>query len=211
MAAISVEHEVAPDEEIAGVPVDQLPVGVSGTASTGWWGMIFFILTEATLFAFLFVSYYYLGSRHSRWPPDGAPELKLAVINTIILVVSSVPMWLAERVVRRGRLALCSYLLGAVLLMGIAFLIIEATEWSHQSFTPATNAYGSLFFTITGFHFAHVTLGLLMIVELLYRALANRLEVKRPIAVKNVAAYWHFVGVVWVFLFLTIYISPRVW
>jgi heme/copper-type cytochrome/quinol oxidase subunit 3 len=173
--------------------------------------MIFFILTEATLFAFLFVSYYYLGSRHSRWPPDGAPELKLSVINTIILVVSSVPMWLAERVVRRGRLALCSYLLGAVLLMGIAFLIIEATEWSHQSFTPATNAYGSLFFTITGFHFAHVTLGLLMIVELLYRALANRLEVKRPIAVKNVAAYWHFVGVVWVFLFLTIYISPRVW
>jgi cytochrome c oxidase subunit 3 len=211
MAAISVEREVAPVDEIAGVPVDQLPVGVSGTASRAWWGMIFFILTEATLFAFLFFSYYYIGSHHSRWPPNGAPELKLAVINTIILVLSSAPMWLAERAVRRGRVALVSYLLGAVLLMGIAFLIVEATEWSHQSFTPATNAYGSLFFTITGFHFAHVTLGLLMIVELLYRALAHSLEVQRPIAVKNVAAYWHFVGLVWVFLFLTIYISPRVW
>lgn len=211
MAAISAEREVVPVDEIAGVPVDQLPVGVAGVASTAWWGMIFFILTEATLFAFLFFSYYYIGSYHSRWPPNGAPELELAVINTIILVLSSAPMWLAERAVRRGRVALFSYLLGAVLLMGIAFLIIEGTEWSHQSFTPATNAYGSLFFTITGFHFAHVVLGLLMIVEMLYRALANSIDVRRPVAAKNVAAYWHFVGLVWVFLFLIIYISPRVW
>lgn len=211
MAAISVEREVVPVGEIAGVPVDQLPVGVSGTASTAWWGMIFFILTEATLFAFLFFTYYYIGSYHSRWPPNGAPELRLAVINTIILVLSSVPMWLAERAVRRGRVARFSYLLGAVLIMGIAFLIIEATEWSRQSFTPATNVYGSLFFTITGFHFAHVVLGLLMVVAMLYRVLANSLDLRRPVAAKNVAAYWHFVGVVWVVLFLTIYISPRVW
>jgi heme/copper-type cytochrome/quinol oxidase subunit 3 len=173
--------------------------------------MTFFILTEATLFAYLFFSYYYLGSRHSQWPTDGAPELKLAVINTVILVLSSVPMWFAERMARRGRMALFGYLLGAVLLMGIAFLVIEATEWSHQRFTPATNAYSSLFYTLTGFHFAHVTLGLLMIVELLYRALVNRVDLRRPLAVKNVAAYWHFVGVVWVVLFLTIYISPRIW
>ena len=211
MAATSVERESIPVERIAGVPVDGLPVGVGGTESTAWWGMAFFIITEATLFAYLFFSYYYLGSRHSRWPPNGAPELELAVINTIILVLSSIPMWFAERVVRRGRMAFFSYLLGAVLLMGVAFLIIEATEWSRQSFTPATNAYSSLFYTITGFHFAHVTLGLLMIVELLYRALVKRIDVRRPLAVKNVAAYWHFVGLVWVVLFLTIYLSPRVW
>jgi heme/copper-type cytochrome/quinol oxidase subunit 3 len=173
--------------------------------------MAFFIITEATLFAYLFFSYYYLGSRHSEWPPNGAPGLKLAVINTVILVLSSVPMWLADRVVRRGRIVFFSLSLGAVVVMGIAFLIIEATEWSNQSFTPATNAYSSLFYTITGFHFAHVTLGLLMVVELLYRALVNRIDVHRPLATKNVAVYWHFVGVVWVILFLTIYISPRVW
>ena len=211
MATASAEHATRSLEQIYGVPVDELPVGVSGSASTAWWGMAFFIITEATLFAYLFFSYYYLGSRHSRWPPHGVPGMRLAVINTLILVLSSVPMWLADRVLRRGRLALCASLLGAVLLMGVAFLIIEATEWSRQSFTPATNAYSSLFYTITGFHFAHVTLGLLMIVELLYRALVNRIEVRRPLAVRNVAAYWHFVGVVWVVLFLTIYISPRVW
>lgn len=211
MATVSVEREIVPVEQIAGVPVDTLPVGVGGVASRAWWGMAFFIITEATLFAYLFFAYFYLGSRHSQWPVSGAPELKLAIINTVILLLSSVPMWFAERVAKRGRIAFFSGLLGAVLLMGVAFLIIEATEWSHQSFTPATNAYSSLFYTITGFHFAHVTLGLLMIVELLYRALVNRIDVLRPLAVKNVAAYWHFVGVVWVVLFLTIYISPRVW
>jgi heme/copper-type cytochrome/quinol oxidase subunit 3 len=211
MVTASVERASEPVESIGGVPVDELPIGVGGTASTAWWGMVFFIVTEATLFAFLFFSYYYLGSRHSEWPPGGAPELTLAVINTIILVVSSAPMWLAERVLRRGRFALFCYLLGAVLAMGIAFLVIEGTEWSRQSFTPSTDAYSSLFYTITGFHFAHVTLGLLMIIELLYRAFANRVDARRPLAVKNVAAYWHFVGVVWVVLFLTIYISPRLW
>jgi len=211
MAAVSAEHASRSSERISGIPVDELPVGVGGTASTAWWGMAFFIITEATLFVYLFFSYYYVGSRHSQWPPHGVPEMRLAVVNTIILVLSSVPMWLADRAVRRGRPALFAPLLGAVLLMGVAFLIIEATEWSRQSFTPATNVYSSLFYTITGFHFAHVTLGLLMIVELLFRALMDRIEVRRPLAVRNVAAYWHFVGVVWVVLFLTIYISPRVW
>ena len=211
MAAVSAERGSTPVDRVAGAPVDDLPIGVGGTASTAWWGMTFFIITEATLFAYLFFSYYYLGSQHSKWPPNGAPELELAVINTVILVSSSVPMWLAERVLRRGRIAFFSCLLGAVLLMGTAFLIVEATEWSHQSFTPATNSYASLFYTLTGFHFAHVTLGLLMIVELLYRALVKRIDVRHPLAAKNVVAYWHFVGVVWVILFLTIYISPRVW
>jgi heme/copper-type cytochrome/quinol oxidase subunit 3 len=196
---------------VAGVPVNDLPVGVGGTESTAWWGMAFFIITEATLFAYLFFSYYYLGSRHARWPENGAPELKLAVVNTVILVTSSVPMWFVERAVKRGRRALFAGLLGVVLIMGIAFLVIEATEWSRQGFALDTSAYSSLFFTITGFHFAHVTLGLLMIVELLIRAFVRRIDVRRPLAVRNVAAYWHFVGVVWVVLFLTIYISPRIW
>ncbi len=210
MPIASVQRDGTRAEEIAGMRVDRLPVGVSGAASTAWWGMVFFMLTEATLFACLFFSYFYIGSRHSQWPANGAPELKLAILNTDLLVLSSIPMWLAERVARRGRDRLFAYLLAVVLFTGVAFLVVEAVEWSRQSFTPATDAYSSLFFTITGFHFAHVTLGLFMILELLYRALAGAREERRDVSVKNVAAYWHFVGLVWVFLFLTIYISPRV-
>lgn len=211
MAATSIEAGKVPATTAEGVRVDTLPIGTEGAQSVGWWGMIFFILTEGALFAYLFLSYFYLGSRYPAWPPSGPPDVTLAVINTIILVSSSVPIWWAERTSRRGRMGLFNLLLVIVLAMGVAFLVIEATEWSNQSFTPATNAYGSLFYTITGFHFAHVTLGLLMIVELLYRSWANRLDKRRPLAAKNVAAYWHFVGVVWVILFFVIYLSPRWW
>lgn len=211
MAATGIETVNLPATTADEAPVETLPIGTSGAESAAWWGMLFFILTEAALFAYLFLSYYYLGARHSEWPPSGPPEMKLAVINTVILVLSSVPMWWAERTVRRGRMGLFNILLLIVLVMGTAFLIIEATEWSHQSFTPATDAYGSIFYTITGFHFAHVTLGLLMTIELLYRSWAHRINEARSIAVKNVAAYWHFVGLIWVFLFFTIYITPRWW
>ena len=209
MAATSVERVSFPPTTSDGAPVDTLPVGAHGAESAGWWGMVFFILTEAALFAYLFLSYFYLGSRFSAWPPSGPPEIRLAVINSVILVASSVPMWWAERAVREGKMGVFNVLLIIVLVMGVAFLIIEATEWSHQTFTPATNAYGSLFYSITGFHFAHVTLGLLMIIELLYRASVGRISQRRPLAAKNVAAYWHFVGVVWVILFFVIYLSPR--
>lgn len=211
MAATSVRSVNVPAATAEGIPVDSLPTGAHGAEAAGWWGMLFFILTEAALFAYLFLGYFYLGSRFAEWPPSGPPEITLALINTAILVLSSVPMWMAERLVRRGRMGLFSLMLLIVLVMGIAFLIIEATEWSHQSFTAATSAYGSVFYTITGFHFAHVTLGLLMTIELLYRASVKRINERRPLAAKNVAAYWHFVGLVWVILFFVIYMSPRWW
>jgi heme/copper-type cytochrome/quinol oxidase subunit 3 len=194
---------------VEGVPVATLPAGATGAEAVGWWGMVFFILTEAALFAYLFFSYFYIGSRYSEWPPSGPPKLTLAVVNTIVLVTSSLPMWWAERSVRRDRQGRFKLGLLIVLVMGVAFLIIEGMEWSQQSFTPATNAYASLFFTITGFHFAHVSLGLLMNLELQYRAWAGRINVRRPLAARNIAAYWHFVGLVWVVLFLVIYISPH--
>ena len=209
MAATTVRSVNVTAATAEGIPVDALPTEVRGAVAAGWWGMVFFILTEAALFAYLFLGYFYLGSRVSEWPPSGPPDITLAVINTVILVLSSIPMWMAERSVRRGRMGRFGLMLLIVLVMGIAFLIIEATEWSHQSFTPATSAYGSVFYTITGFHFAHVTLGLLMTIELLYRARAKRIDERRPLAAKNVAAYWHFVGLVWVILFIVIYMSPR--
>jgi heme/copper-type cytochrome/quinol oxidase subunit 3 len=209
MATTSIGAVRGPTTSADGVPVGTLPVGAEGAEAVGWWGMVFFILTEAALFAYLFLSYFYLGSRYPVWPPSGPPEIALAVINTVILVGSSIPMWIAERAMRRGQMGVFNILLLIVLVMGVAFLIIEATEWGRQSFTPATNAYGSLFYTITGFHFAHVTLGLLMTIELLYRSWAKRMSKRSPLAAKNVAAYWHFVGVVWVVLFFVIYLSPR--
>jgi cytochrome c oxidase subunit 3 len=196
---------------IDGVPIARIPVDGRGHRATGWWGMMFFIITEGTLFAYLLFSYFYVGAQNRTWPPGGPPELTLAIVNTVILVVSSIPMRLGTLAIRRAsRGALAGWAIVTVLL-GVAFLIIEATEWSRKPFRMSTSSYGSLYFTVTGFHFAHVVVGLLLILEIVWRALAGRVSAARPLAVETVGAYWHFVGVVWLFVFFTIYVSPHLW
>ena len=144
-------------------PPPALPVNGKPHHTVGWWGMVFLILTEAALFAFLLFSYFYLDAQNSAWPPGGPPEITLAMINTIILIVSSVPIRLGVKSIQRGRRAALNLWLVVTVLLGIAFLIIEAIEWSKKPFSPQTNAYASMFYTITGFHYAHVVVGLLML------------------------------------------------
>jgi cytochrome c oxidase subunit 3 len=202
---------MAATSTIDGIPLRAIPVDGRAHRATGWWGMILFILTEAALFAYLLLSYYYVGAQNPTWPPTGAPKLELAIPNTIILLVSSLPMWWGVRAISRDR---STTLLGwgvIVVLLGLAFLIIEAIEWSRQPFGPATNAYGSLYFTVTGFHYAHVVVGLLMLLHVLWRTALGDFRGGRHLPVQAVAAYWHFVGLVWVFVFFTIYVSPHLW
>jgi len=192
-------------------PPPALPVNGKPHHTVGWWGMVFLILTEAALFAFLLFSYFYLDAQNSAWPPGGPPEITLAMINTIILIVSSVPIRLGVKSIQRGRRAALNLWLVVTVLLGIAFLIIEAIEWSKKPFSPQTNAYASMFYTITGFHYAHVVVGLLMIVVVLLRNIAGHFDARRHLAVENTALYWHFVGAVWIFVFLTFYITPHWW
>ena len=187
-----------------------LPVGRAGTGATGWWGMILLIVTEASLFAYLLFSYFYLGSMaRGAWPPSGPPELRLALPNTVILLLSSAAMWWAESGVRQGRQGRLRLGLLLTLVLGIVFLAIQVVEYSNKQFTPATDAYGSLFFTITGFHGAHVAVGLLMIAVVAVRAWLGHFSERRHLAVTNVSWYWHFVDVVWLAVFTSLYLSPR--
>jgi heme/copper-type cytochrome/quinol oxidase subunit 3 len=178
--------------------------------STGFWGMILLITTEASLFAYLLFSYFYLGSMASgQWPPVGPPSLRLVVPNTAILVCSSATMYWAESGIRKGERRRLRLGLGLTLFLGVVFLIIQAIEYSEKHITPTTHAYGSLFFTITGFHGAHVAAGLLMIAVILVQAMLNHFSAGRYGAVTNVAWYWHFVDVVWLSVFICLYLSPH--
>jgi heme/copper-type cytochrome/quinol oxidase subunit 3 len=172
--------------------------------------MALLIATEASLFGYLLFSYFYLASMaRGAWPPAGPPELRLALPNTGILLLSSGAMWWAESGICRGR---SGRLLGGLLLalaLGVAFLAIQVVEYRHQTFGPSTDAYGSLFYTITGFHGAHVALGLLMIAVVALRAALGHFSAGRHLAVTNVSWYWHFVDVVWLAVFASLYLSPR--
>lgn len=202
MATTAVDERVSP-------PLSRLPVNGRGHHSTGWWGMIFLILTEAALFAFLLFSYFYLDAQSTVWPPPGPPDITLAMVNSIVLVVSSVPMRWGVLAIRSGRRAALTLWLLCAIVLGVAFLIIEAIEWSKLPFVPQTDAYSSLFYTITGFHYAHVVVGTLMMVVILLRNWAGHFAADRNLAVENTAIYWHFVGLVWVFVFTTLYVTPH--
>ena len=203
------------DLEPTGRMDEVLPSHANGPASFAWWGMAWLIATEAALFATVIVSYWYIRFRSGpTWPPDGieAPELVLPLVMSAILWSSSVPVHLADRAIRRGAQAMLRFGLLAGWLLGAAFLSLQfAIEYPSvvDEFTPRTNAYGSMFFTLTGLHGLHVLVGLAVSAWVQVRAWRGAFDERRHVSVQNFAMYWHFVDVVWLFVLLTVYISPH--
>ncbi len=186
-----------------------LPVGSKGRLSSGWWGMIVLIATEAALFSYLLFSYFYIASQNGgAWPPGGPPKLDLAIPGTIVLLLGSVTMWWGEKGIRAGNQRQLLIGTAASIVLAIAFVALEGTEWSHKDFTPATNAYGSLYFTVTGFHLTHVLVGVVMLSMLFVWTLLGYFGVRRHSTISIAVLYWHFVTAVWVAVFLSFYVSP---
>lgn len=178
--------------------------------SPGFLGMALVVATEASFFAYLLFAYFYLASMATgAWPPGGAPDLKLALPNTVILIISSGTIWWAESGIKKEKQGRLRLGLSVTLVLGIVFLALQALEYSHKTFTPATSAYGSLFFTITGFHGAHVFAGLLMNIVVQIWAWRGQFTARHHLAVSNVVLYWHFVDVVWIVVFVSLYLTPR--
>jgi cytochrome c oxidase subunit 3 len=188
-----------------------LPRETAGVRSTGWWGMVAFVVTEATLFGALISSYFYLRSGAIQWPPDGIekPVLTLPLIMTVILLSSSIPMAAAEMSIKRGSQAGLRLGLFIAMVLGVLFLAFQVIEYSSKTFTPRTNVYGSLFFIITGFHMAHVIAGLIMLFFLFVWSAMGYFDRLRNAPVTIGAFYWHFVDVVWICVFFSLYVTPH--
>lgn len=179
----------------------------------GKWGMWLFIATEGMLFAMLFFAYGYLGASRPEWPPEKDPSLKYALILLGILIVSSVVLHWAERGIKRGQQMRFRVGLAITLLLGVVFLVVQRFEYVHHlhSLTPGMNAYGSIFFTITSFHLAHLVIGMLMLSHVTARALAGHFSERKHLAVENTSLYWHFVDLVWLFVVGILYVSPHLY
>ena len=195
------------------VDVEELPTNPQeGHRPLAWWGTWLFIATEAMLFAALLSSYFYIRFGASTWPLGDIPppELRLATIGTVVLVSSSVTAAWAERGIRKGDLPRLRAGLAATVALGVVFLGIQVYEYAHASFTPQTNAYGSLFFGVTGFHGLHVAVGVAMLAavgSVAWRT--TRYDADHHLPVRLAALYWHFVDVVWIFVFSSIYLSEH--
>ena len=187
----------------------------SGPRAFGWWGMVGLIATEAMLFAALIASYFYLRfTSEPNWPPDGIgkPALELPLAMTVILWSSSIPVHLADAAVRKGNQSRFRLMLALGFVLGAAFLALQlVVEYPEklQEFTPQTNAYGSLFYGLTGLHGSHVLVGLLFSVWVQIRAWRGAFDEHRHVTVQNFTLYWHFVDAVWAAVLVTIYLSPH--
>jgi heme/copper-type cytochrome/quinol oxidase subunit 3 len=195
--------------------IESLPEHASGPRAYGWWGMVWLIATESMLFAALIASYFYLRFRSGPdWPPGDIPEqeLGLVLIMTAILWSSSIPVHMAERAIRRGNQTMLKVGLAIGFLLGATFLTLQiAIEYPDllDHFTPRTNAYGSMFFSITGVHGAHVAVGLMFSLWVQARAWSGAFDENRHLSVQNFTMYWHFVDVVWFFVLTSLYLSPK--
>ncbi len=183
-------------------------IGALDRRDVSWWGMSLFIATEAALFVFLIAGYFYVGGGHATWPPV-VPSIHITGFNTVILILSSGSAILADRAIRSGNTGLLRAWLTVTILLGLTFLALQIYEYSTLEFHAQSDAYGSFFYLITGLHGAHVALGLLMLLYVLVRAFAGHFDRIHHSAVRNAILYWHFVDVVWLFVFTTLYLLPR--
>ncbi|HEY0747716.1 MAG TPA: cytochrome c oxidase subunit 3 [Steroidobacteraceae bacterium] len=186
-----------------------LPVGPIRRHGIGWWGAGTLIASEAALFVYLLFCYYYLGATNPRgWLLEPSPSLTLALPNTLLLLASSGAAWFAERGIMHLKRAQALIGFGLAFLMGLGFAAVQVLEWRAKSYPLGLSSYTSLYFVTTGFHMAHVVVGLLVLAALLLWTALDYFSPRRRLVVSAGVLYWHFVDVVWIFVFTTYYLTP---
>jgi heme/copper-type cytochrome/quinol oxidase subunit 3 len=197
--------------ELAMKGVIQLPAGALGRKNAGWWALVGAIGSEAALFAYLLFAYYYCVVEIGHEFVGKPPSLRLALPDTIVLLVSSLTVWLGERSVCRGARGAALLWLLVTIVLGAAFVAVQLFEWKAKTFTLHTDAYSSLYFTTTGFHMAHVAAGLVALLLAFAWCALGYFSPRRHVPMMIVSAYWHFVDAVWLCVFFSYYIAPRLW
>ena len=166
------------------------------------------IASEVMLFGALFAAYFVVRADSPSWPPPGLerPELLLPGLNTVLLVTSSVTMQMAVWAIGRDDRRRSLRWMAATLVLGTIFLFIQGSEFANNGFGLKNGVFGSTFYTITGFHGAHVFIGLVLIAIVANRARRGLISGSRHTAVEAASYYWHFVDAVWLFVIATLYV-----
>jgi len=171
-------------------------------------GMLLFIISEVMVFGAFFTAYFFIRVVGSvDWPAQGTELPKLvAGMNTAILLSSSVTMhWALESAKRGNRFGLNAGIL-TTFLLGATFLFVQINEYVHIGFSPADSAQGSVFYGLTGLHGAHVFIGLTLLSMVTIRSFRGHFTPAEHRGVEVPGIYWHFVDIMWVIVYTTVYI-----
>ena len=185
-------------------------------------GIMFFIGSEIALFGAFFMSYFFLRvageADYSSWAQQIGDVLPMGIvtINSLILFTSSVTIHYAELAVMRGSRGWMKLFVGLTLILGSTFLGIQIYEYAnlvgHDSLGPSTSSYSSVFFSLTGIHGFHVFVGLVMLLVMFTRTMRGHYgpTADKHVGFRTMSIYWHFVDVVWIFVFGLLYV-PGNW
>ncbi len=177
------------------------------TWKVGFWT---FMGSECLFFASLISTYMvYKGASTTGPFPEEVLNIPLTSVSTFVLLMSSTAMVLALEGVQRGNKRLASFWLAMVIVLGATFLgfqVFEFTHFVHEGLTISQNVFGSSFFVLTGFHGAHVTVGVIWLTVLFIMSLRGKLEPADALKVEIAGLYWHFVDIVWIVIFTLIYL-----
>ncbi|TML01625.1 MAG: cytochrome oxidase subunit III [Actinobacteria bacterium] len=176
-------------------------------------GMWAFLASECLLFGALISTFLlYRGKHVSGLTPQKIYDIPYTSVSSFVLLMSSLTMVLALSAIQRGDHAKLRAWLVATALLGMTFIsgqVYEFTRFVQDGMTIKTNVIATSFFTLTGFHGAHVTVGILMLLSLFGMSLDGRLPAERAEAVELVGLYWHFVDIVWIVIFTVVYLIPK--
>jgi cytochrome c oxidase subunit III len=184
------------------------PANRSSRVDSELLGMLLFIISEIMVFGAFFTAYFFIRVvQGNEWPAEGT-ELPVAIagVNTAILLSSSLTMHWAQTSIKHGnRLGLKAGML-TTFLLGLTFLFIQVNEYVHIGFAPHDSAQGSVFYGLTGLHGAHVAVGLTLLAMVTVRSFRGHFSAEHHHGVEIPGIYWHFVDVMWVIVYTTIYV-----
>ncbi|HMM76637.1 MAG TPA: cbb3-type cytochrome c oxidase subunit I [Gammaproteobacteria bacterium] len=196
----------------AGAGADTLIRELGWDEKRGTQAMAWLIVTEALLFVSLFFAYFLLADNNAKWPMDAPPALGLALAMLGVLLSSGVCVEVARHFVKRGRSGMARIAIGAAVILGLGFLALQSLEYRDRlkAVLPTSDAYGSIFYTITSIHGLHVAVGLLMLTYVACLPRPGPGADRPPHRPLHAAAlYWHFVDAVWIVIVFLLYLLPR--
>jgi cytochrome c oxidase subunit 3 len=181
-------------------------------------GIILFIVSEAVMFGAFFAQYFYNRIQSDSWPtrvglpPDfeKVPAFPLPLIMTVLLVASGFTAHWAQNAIRRDDRDQFTGWLIVTILLGLSFLGVQAYEYGNfifnEGFRITSGIYGTVFYSLTGLHGLHVTIGAILLIGVLIRAFMGHFSSRSHFGVDGTVLYWHFVDVVWIALYATLYL-----
>ena len=200
-------------------PLTSMPHDSHGGISNPVLGMLLFITSEVMFFGGLFAAYFSIRANTLQWPPinpETSEPFHLAILPfvgpaTILLILSSVTCQFAVWAIRRDDRVGFLRNMTVTVVLGIVFLAMQVTDYAilgGEGLTLSSGTYGTTYYTLTGFHGAHVLGGVIMLIVVLYRGMAGQFSARHYDAVEGASLYWHFVDVVWILLFSLLYLLP---